>query len=277
MFEVFKMHILFLGTGAAEGWPAIFCRCDACARARALGGRNLRSRSSIHINGAYKVDWPPDTYLHMLRYNLNFADIKYLFITHGHYDHLHSDDLFMRRPPFAHMRDGGDLHVYGSREVIGYITRSVGEQSNLGLILHDLRPFETVKAGEFKVTALLADHDPNQTCFLYLFESGGKVFLHGYDSGWFPEETWRALEGYRLNLAVLDCTMGAASSMKYHMGLKEVIEVKRKMVLKGIADRDTIFIATHFSHNGLLLHDELTAKLLPEGIEVAYDGLSIEI
>jgi len=105
----------------------------------------------------------------------------------------------------------------------------------------------------------------------------GKSILYGYDSGWFPEETWRALEGYGLDLAILDCTTGVISSIRYHMGLKEVIEVKRRIVLRGIADKDTVFIATHFSHNGLLLHDELTAKLFPEGIDVAYDGLLMEI
>ena len=31
------MKIQYLGTGAAEGIPAIFCECDTCKKARELG------------------------------------------------------------------------------------------------------------------------------------------------------------------------------------------------------------------------------------------------
>ena len=33
-----KMTIRFLGTGAAEGIPAPFCRCTVCENARKVGG-----------------------------------------------------------------------------------------------------------------------------------------------------------------------------------------------------------------------------------------------
>ena len=33
------MKIKFLGTGAAEGWPALFCECAACKKAEELGGK----------------------------------------------------------------------------------------------------------------------------------------------------------------------------------------------------------------------------------------------
>ena len=31
------MKFKYLGTAAAEGWPAMFCSCDACNRARTSG------------------------------------------------------------------------------------------------------------------------------------------------------------------------------------------------------------------------------------------------
>lgn len=246
-------------------------------RARALRGKNIRTRSSIHIDEDLKIDWPPDTYLHVLQYNLNLARVKYLFITHSHYDHLHPDDLLMRQTPFAHMRSSNPLNIYGSQDAIDCILKAVGETTKTGLTLKVLEPFETIKAGRFKVTALLADHDPKRVCFLYILESKNNIILYGHDSGWFPEETWRMLEGWKLDLAILDCTTGAFSSRGYHMGLKEVIEMKRQMLSKNIADKDTIFVATHFSHNGLLLHEELSSKLTSEGVEAAYDGLIIEL
>lgn len=271
------MDILFLGTSAAEGWPALFCECDACVKARILGGRNIRSRSSIQIDGELKIDWPPDTYLHLIKYNLNLAKIRYLFITHSHYDHLHPDDFTMRREPFAHIRDGGSIHIYGSRDAIDQIVKAVGDPSKLGLDLHVLEPFETVSAGKFKVTALPADHASDRICLLYLVEAYGKTILHGYDSGFFPEEVWQRMRGYRLDTVILDCTNGILPYMRYHMGLEGVIKVKERMISEGIADKDTIFVATHFSHNGLLTYDELVSTLLPKGIETAYDGLTIRI
>jgi phosphoribosyl 1,2-cyclic phosphate phosphodiesterase len=36
-------------------------------------------------------------------------------------------------------------------------------------------------------------------------------------------------------------------------------------------------IATHFRHNGAALCDELTEYFTPHGIEVAYDGMVVEV
>ena len=38
------MKIRFLGTAAAEGWPAVFCACESCKRAERLGGKDIRTR-----------------------------------------------------------------------------------------------------------------------------------------------------------------------------------------------------------------------------------------
>lgn len=44
------MKIKYLGTGAAEGIPALFCRCAICNEARKRGGRELRTRSQAIID-----------------------------------------------------------------------------------------------------------------------------------------------------------------------------------------------------------------------------------
>src|SRR5690606_25207841 len=59
------MNIHFLGTSSSEGWPALFCWCKDCWRARELGGANLRTRSSVHIDDVIKIDFPPDTLHHV--------------------------------------------------------------------------------------------------------------------------------------------------------------------------------------------------------------------
>ena len=44
------MKIKYLGTGAAEGIPALFWRCAICNEARKRGGRELRTRSQAIID-----------------------------------------------------------------------------------------------------------------------------------------------------------------------------------------------------------------------------------
>src|SRR5699024_2353371 len=84
--EEIIMKIHFLGTAAAEGWPGLFCRCKYCDKARELGGKNIRTRSSVIIDDTLKVDFPPDTYHHILRDNIDLATVKHLLITHSHSD-----------------------------------------------------------------------------------------------------------------------------------------------------------------------------------------------
>lgn len=56
------MEIRYLGTAAAEGFPALFCQCDTCRRAAAKGGKNIRTRSSVLVNDTVLLDMGPDLY-----------------------------------------------------------------------------------------------------------------------------------------------------------------------------------------------------------------------
>ena len=51
------MKFKFLGTAAAEGFPAIFCRCKACEEARLLRGKNIRTRAQALINNDLLIDF----------------------------------------------------------------------------------------------------------------------------------------------------------------------------------------------------------------------------
>ena len=61
------MKIKYLGTAAAEGWPALFCDCPSCQKARELGGKNIRTRAQAVVDGRLLIDFGPDTYLHVIR------------------------------------------------------------------------------------------------------------------------------------------------------------------------------------------------------------------
>ena len=74
------MIVKYLGTGAAEGIPAVFCHCDVCQYARKHKGRNIRTRAQALIDGKLLLDFGPDTYMHSLQYDINLADIEVCFI-----------------------------------------------------------------------------------------------------------------------------------------------------------------------------------------------------
>ena len=82
------MEIKLLGTGSAEGWPGLFCRCDICRRSRELGGKHLRTRTSALIDGVVKIDLPPDTLQHIHTQGLDMTKVEFLIFTHAHDDHL---------------------------------------------------------------------------------------------------------------------------------------------------------------------------------------------
>jgi glyoxylase-like metal-dependent hydrolase (beta-lactamase superfamily II) len=83
-----RMNITFLGTAAAEGFPAVFCNCGYCREARRLGGKNIRTRSQTLINDDLLIDLPADTYSHFLYNGICGDTIRNLLITHSHADHV---------------------------------------------------------------------------------------------------------------------------------------------------------------------------------------------
>ena len=44
------MKVTFNGTGASEGFPALFCECEHCKRVRTMDPINFRMRSSCLID-----------------------------------------------------------------------------------------------------------------------------------------------------------------------------------------------------------------------------------
>lgn len=271
------MRIKFLGTAAAEGWPALFCECLACEKARARGGKNIRSRSSALINSDFLIDFPPDSYMHSILNGFRFSEVKYLFITHSHQDHFYPEDLAMRAYPFAHFQHERILSIFGNVNVIAKINEYRLNGARTRIEARVVRPFEKIRVSDYEVLALKADHQPGEECLFYLVKNNGKAILWGTDTGYFPEDTWRALEKERLDVVILDATSGPHSTPSYHMGIPEILRVKEIMLKEGIANESTIFIATHFSHNGGLLHEELEKLLKPHNIVPAYDGFEVNV
>ena len=71
----------------------MFCECNHCQESRKLGGKNIRTRTSVQIDEHILVDFSPDSYAHVVYCGLKLTDIQHLFISHTHPDHLYAEDL----------------------------------------------------------------------------------------------------------------------------------------------------------------------------------------
>ncbi|MCJ8014646.1 MBL fold metallo-hydrolase [Paenibacillus sp. KQZ6P-2] len=272
------MKIRFLGTAAFEGIPSLFCRCELCAKARAAGGKEIRSRTSVMLDDDLKIDFPPDTFMHMVRDGLDLERIKDLIFTHSHSDHLYAEDMAARLPGYAQSA-AHPIDVYANDAVLLRIKQTLDFNGGLQgkFTLNQVKPFEQKELQTAVIVPLPASHDPIETCLLYYIEKDGKSILYGHDSGWFPDETWAWLQDKTLDLAVLECTVGRSNYRKTHMNIDAVLETNQRFEEYGILKPGANIVVTHFSHNAQLSHAELTEIFEPHGIQVAYDGMILEL
>ncbi len=274
------MRIQFLGTAAAEGWPAVFCNCNTCNRARAARGKNLRSRSSIMIDDHYKIDLPPDTFHHMIRENLDLSALSHLFITHSHADHFCVAELEYMAEPFAYNLKNAPVQIYGNDAVIDKIKNqcaNVIEQGRLPAELVELQTFAPVKADHLIFTPILASHMADEVCLNYVVQSS-PAFLYTADSGAYCEHTMEYLSGLKLDLLIAECTLGTQDYEPIgHQTFQGVLELRGRLTKCGALAKGARTILTHFSHNIGMLHEEFEAIARPEGIEIAYDGMVVDL
>jgi phosphoribosyl 1,2-cyclic phosphate phosphodiesterase len=140
------------------------------------------------------------------------------------------------------------------------------------------KPFEPIEADGYRITPLLALHNPNEECLFYAAEHDGKALLYAHDTGIFPEPVWEYFRKTTLhfNLVSLDCTMMLKKDGKNHMGIPDCIEVRERLFSIAAVDAKTVFVLNHFSHSYGLTHDELCVAAEKEGFVVSYDGMEIE-
>lgn len=278
------MKLKYYGTSAAEGFPGIFCECEFCKRARALGGKNLRSRSQALVDSGLLIDFPPDTLYHAYAFGLPLHKIKNLIITHTHADHLYENDFAQRKETYCFF-DGDEfpLNIYGSMPTLDKISRTIqlaNAAKQARWELFELLPFKTSDIGNHKVTPLKAYHDFKILPYIYDIENNqNKRLLYAHDTGVFPDETWEYLEKEKpyYNLVSLDCTSGIMP-MNYdtHMNVERACIVKDRLFKQGNADSNTIFVLNHFSHNGGAVYDDFAPVAAEKGFVTSYDGLEIE-
>lgn len=274
------MKLTYLGTAGSEGWPALFCSCESCRRAAALGGVNLRTRSQALIDETILIDFPPDTCCHVQRGGLNLKAVRTLLITHSHCDHFYPKDLGMRTSQYAEGTTGSILHVYGNDTVRALFERDTEEFVGLEnyVKFHEVEAFVPfVTQNGYRIVPLKADHHAPEKSLMYWVEKEGRRILYAHDTGIFPEETWQYIAGTRFDLISLDCTGLTRDWRSGHLGFVAVDEVAARLRSIGCADADTRILLSHFAHCEDMVHEDICRIASPKGYAAAYDGLICSI
>jgi len=277
------MRLLFLGTGASQGYPAVFCRCDNCEAARERGGRSVRRRSAALVNDDLLLDFGPDVMAAARDERLSLHRAKYLLLTHADGDHLHRENFDQRRARWA-QPEIPTLQVYGSAATLALIRAYPWSLEEMRVELHVVTPGQTWEMGPYRVTALRARHTEVQQPLFYAVQQGAAALLYATDTGAFYPETWDVLarlgnEGVRFGAVVIEATSGLRETAPEsgHMNLARCAGHHRLLRERGLTTPDCVHLATHFSPNGAPLHEETEAYLAPYGVQPGYDGQRLEV
>lgn len=278
------MKISFLGTGAAEGVPAMFCNCDFCRQARKVGTSMMRTRSQVIIDGDLSIDFPPEAYYHAVRFGVNLSALKHILVTHSHMDHFYAHDFILRGYKYASI-DEDILNIYGNQEVAKVFAECTAREMKDVVAPHvrvnTVNPFSQFEAGDYSVSVIPAQHSLKEDALLFYIEKGGKGYLHLYDTGNVTDEAISYLKKCcaRADVIAYDCTFGSSCGnlTARHMGIADVENVRERLAAAGISVDKTISVITHFSHNCHPSEENLAKIEKKYGVVAAYDGMEIQI
>ncbi|MDE6690883.1 MAG: hypothetical protein K2K04_02840 [Clostridia bacterium] len=278
------MKITFLGTGAAEGVPAMFCSCPFCREMRAAGASEFRTRSQVLINDDLSIDFPPEAYSHSLRFGIDLSVLKYVLVTHSHMDHFYAHDFILRGYKYATLATE-KLSVYGNEEVNNVFAectrREMKKEVAVGIEVNKIGALQCMEVGEYRVLSLPAQHGTAEEALLYYVEKSGKGYLHLCDTGALSDDAVSFLKenGAKVNLIAFDCTFLDAQPQAgtRHMCIADNLAIKARLDKAGVTDKDTKCVITHFSHNAKPSREKLSEIEKRYPVIAAYDGLTLEI
>lgn len=262
MLESAKSVMTLLGTGTSMGVPMIGCRCPVCT---STNPRNQRTRTGVYIRspgGPLLIDTSPELRLQLVREQIDM--VHAVVYTHGHADHiLGLDDLRifgykLKQPIPLYCEPAVEQHL---RQTFAYAFTPPEER----LHQHSTPDLVFRSIGEDPFELLGLTFTPLRLIHGQLPVLGYRIHDVAFctDVSFIPESTWPLLQG--LKTLVIDALWDDPHPTHFSVG--QALEVIEKL------QPERAFL-THCSHR---LDYEKTNARLPPGVELAYDGLQIEL
>jgi phosphoribosyl 1,2-cyclic phosphate phosphodiesterase len=257
--QAFPIRVKVLGSGTSSGVPTIGCKCAVCHSA---DPRDNRLRPSVMLTYGGKnvlIDTTPDFRTQALRIGLDRVDA--ILFTHAHADHiLGLDDV---RPLNYHQ--GGSIPVYGLdvhlqvvRRVFRYAFDDKPKQSSYPRVELETITEEPFELFGQQIVPIRLEHGELPVLG---FRFGNLAYLTDHSE--IPEESKAKLHG--LDVLFLDALRHRPhpthSTVNRSLGWVEELRPKRAFF-------------THISHD---LGHEVTEATLPSHVQLAYDGLELEV
>jgi phosphoribosyl 1,2-cyclic phosphate phosphodiesterase len=255
------MRITFLGTGTSVGVPMIGCSCHVC---QSGDPRDKRLRTGLMIENNDRrliIDISADFRQQALREGIDRIDA--LLVTHCHADHVFGlDDI---RP--LNFRQGA-IPLFASESTLGQLRKVfhyIFDVQHVGGGLPQITPV-TID-GDFevcgmKVTPIPVIHGPTEVTAFRLHD-GSRQVAFVTDCNLIPEESLKKLRG--LDLLIIDALRYTPHPTHLHVEqtLDYIAQVRPRHAL-----------LTHIGHD-IIYAD--ASRQLPDSVELAYDGLKVEI
>lgn len=267
------MNIRLLGTGGADGIPALYSDSRVSTYARKHGGKDIRSRASALVDGVLKIDLGPDTWHQMVRDSLDARDWTALLFTHSDADHFSPDELMYTMFPFNDMEFAG-FTLYANELIC---RRILDKFPDWPVEMVMTQSFKSFQHGEYTITPVRAHHNPQEDAHNFIVQDEKSTLLYGTDTGIWDSPTWEALAGYKLDCLILECSEGFASTdYDGHLDANEFLYVLGRLREMGTVHQDTQVWTTHHANLGEATHAELQTFFTPHNVNIGYDSVVID-